>query len=357
MLMISPSAWQAHEQNNDRGQQWAAENIVGSSAYVIQSRVKGSRTVMKKWPGYWRGWKGKHVDTVVVDVAADAATRKLMLTSGQAVEANTIAPTDLADLSRNPDIVVTHIQAPGVQMAGVRFSGPTADVNVRRALTYAFDSVGFIKSALSGRGDLARGLIYPQFPYFDKSMPTYKLDLDRAKKYLADSAYPKGGFSLKFLIIPGFAPYQSDMAAVWQEGLKQLDIDLEIQPMASVASFYASVQDPKGADLWAWSGAAQTPDHVFQARRQWATGYEYPRGVNGGYSNNQFDGLINRIAATDDPKKLKPMWTQAQQILARDLPFIPFFIPQIYAVRRKGWNGLPQNPFDLVPNYYRVSKA
>ena len=354
MLMISPSAWQAHDVNGDRGQAWAASNIVGTGPYLISSRTKGSQTVMKRWPGYWRHWKGHHVDTVVIDVAPDAGTRLLKLINGEAALAKGLATSALPQILHNPNIVVSAVQAPGVQMAACRFSGPLADVNVRRAITWCFDGTGFAKAALQGQGNAAHGLMYTQFPYFDKRIPPYKQNMARARQYLAASAYPRGGFTLSFLILPGYAPFQSDLATAWQADLAQLNIKLDIRPMASVASYYASVQDPKGADLWAWLGSAQTPDHVFQARRQWATGYEYPKGVNGGYSNPKFDSLMDKIAATDQPTKLKPLWAQVQQILARDLPFIPFFIPTQFMTKRKGWKGLPQNPFDFVPNYYDV---
>ena len=353
MLMISPTAWEAHATNNDYGQAWAANSIVGTGPYTIASRVKGSTTVMQKWPGYWQGWNGHHVSSVVVDVASDPATRALMLQNSEADIANGIATANLRTLRADSSIAVHYVQAPGAQFAGCRFSGPLADVNVRRAMMWAFDSTGFIKSALQGAGSVARGLLYTDFPYFDKSMPVIKQNMTKAKQYLAQSSH-SGGFSAKFLILPAYVPYQADMASIWQENLKELNINLQIQTMASVAAFYASIQDPNGADLWAWTGAAQTPDYIFQARRQWGTGYEYPRGVNGGYSNPQFDGLMVKIASTDDPKQLKTYWSQVQAILLRDVPFIPLFIPTNWQVKRKGWRGMPQNPFDLVPNYYHA---
>ena len=358
MLMISSAAWRSHEVNGDQGQRWAADNVVGTGPFVIESRTKGSQTIMKRFAGYWRGWSGAHVDSVVVRVAADAATRKLMLLNGEAALANNIATTDLADLERNPEIAVSHVQAPGVQMAGVRFRGPLRDANLRQALTWVFDSEGFIKSALRGRGDLAHGDIYSSFPYFDHAIPTNKQDMDKAKRYLAQSGTPKGGITLTFLTLPGFAPYQTDMATVWQEALKELNITLNIQPNTSLATFFGSMDDQaKGADFWAWSGAAQTPDHVFQARRQWYSTFTRPAGVNGGYANPKMDALIDTIQQTRNPARLKSLWAQVQTILADDVPFIPFFIPLVYQVKRKGWAGLPQNTFDLVPNYYEIHQT
>ena len=127
MLMISPTALQANA-GSDNGQKWAAENVVGTGPFLISSRTKGSETIMKRFDGYWRGWTGNHVDSVVVKVAKEATTRRLMLERGEAQVANNIAVTDLAPLESNKDIAVSHVQGPGVQMAAARFRGPLKDV-------------------------------------------------------------------------------------------------------------------------------------------------------------------------------------------------------------------------------------
>ena len=355
MLMISPTAWKANETGGDLGQAWAAENIVGTGPYVIKNRTKGSETNMAADPKYWRGWAGTHAQDVTVRVVKEAATRSLLLQSGEAQLVNNISVADLTKLETTSGVAVSHVQAPGVQMAGVRFKGPTADVNVRQAITWAFDSEGFIASVMQGRADAAHGLIYPEFPYFNPSIPAITQDMDKARSYLAKSGSPNGGFKLTFLILPGFAPFQTDMATIWQQNLSELDITLDIQPMTAVAEYFASLENPNGADLWAWLGAAQTPDHNFQARRQWATGYERPKGVNGGYSNPELDDLLDQDQRTTDPAQKKTIWFRAQEILNQDMPFIPFFIPYAYQTKRDNLQGVPQNPFDLVPNYYDVA--
>ncbi len=354
MLMISPAALQTNA-GADNGQKWAAENVVGTGPFMISSRTKGSETIMKRFDGYWRGWSGNHVDTVVVKVVKEAATRRLMLERGEANIANNIAVADLGALESNADVVVTHVQSPGVQMAAARFRGPLKDVNVRQAITLAFDAEGFIKSVMQGRGEVARGLVYTEFRYFNKDIPAIKQDMAKAKSLLAKSATPNGGFELTLLILPGFAPYQTDMAQVWQENLKQLNIKLNIQPMTDVSTYYASVEDEqRGADLWAWNGAAQTPDHNFQARRQWHTDYKRPRGVNGGYSNPRLDALLDEDLRTVDDSRKRQIWADVQKILYDDMPFVTFFTPLLYWVKRKGVAAAPQNPFDLVPNYYNI---
>lgn len=356
MLMISPKAIQDNETNGDLGQDWAAQNVApGTGPFLIESRIVGSETIMQRNPDYWRGWDGNHVDSVVVRVVQEAATRRLMLESGEASIALNIATTDLAALEANPAIVVEEAQAPGVQSAGVRFKGPLLDANVRKAIAWAFDREGFVNSVLQGRGEVPRGLLYSEFRFHNPDMPLLAQDMELAREYLSQSEYPDGGFSVSFMILPGFAPYQTGMAEIWQQNLAELNIQLEIVPMSEVAAYYASMEDEEnGDDLWAWSAAAQTPDYNFQARRQWHSEFKRPQGVNGGYANPTMDALLEEDARTLDMDRRREIWYEVQEILMEDMPFIPFAIPMRQWVYQANVSGTGINVFNLVPNYYKV---
>lgn len=356
MLMISPSAIQENENNGDLGQDWAAQNIApGTGPFLITNRIQGSETIMERNPDYWRGWEGNHVDSVVVRVVQEAATRRLMLERGEASIALNIATTDLADLENNPDVVVEEAQAPGVQSAGVRFKGPLLDKNVRKAMAWAFDREGFVNSVLQGRGVVPHGLLYTDFRFHNPDMPFMAQDMERARDFLSQSEYPDGGFSVSLMILPGFAPYQTGMAEIFQQNLAELNIDLEIVSISEVAAYYASMEDEEdGDDLWAWSSAAQTPDYNFQARRQWHSEFKRPRGVNGGYANPEMDALLEEDMRTLDMDRRREIWYEVQEILVEDMPFIPFAIPLRQWVRQANVGGAPINVFNLVPNYYEV---
>jgi peptide/nickel transport system substrate-binding protein len=281
-----------------------------------------------------------------------------MLESGEASNALNIATTDLAALEANPAIVVEEAQAPGVQSAGIRFKGPLLDANVRKAMAWAFDREGFVNSVLQGRGEVPRGLLYTQFRFHNPDMPLLLQDMDRAREFLSQSEYPDGGFSASFMILPGFAPYQTGMAEIWQQNLAELNIDLEIVPLTEVAALYASMEDEEnGDDFWAWSSAAQTPDYNFQARRQWHSEFKRPRGVNGGYANPRMDELLEEDASTLDIDRRREIWYEVQEILMEDMPFIPFAIPMRQWVYQASVRGTGINVFNLVPNYYKVHFA
>ena len=56
-----------------------------------------------------------------------------------------------------------------------------ADANVRRAVSYAIDREGLIKTLLYGNGTPANSLFMPTVPYYDKNTPGQTFDMDKAK--------------------------------------------------------------------------------------------------------------------------------------------------------------------------------
>jgi peptide/nickel transport system substrate-binding protein len=354
MLMISPKGIQDHAAD-DNGRKWADENIVGTGPYLIESRTKGSETVLTRNKDYWRGWDGNHLDKISVRVVKEPATQRLMLERGDAHLAKNIAFADIDALANAPGVVIEQSQQPGNLFLMLRFRGPLTDVNVRKAMAYAYDYDGLIKSTFRGKSDPPSGFLYSKHPFHDPSIPPMKQDMALAKDFLAKSAYPNGGFNLSVLILPAFGFYQPAEAQILQDNLKELKINLDIQPMSELATFYASVEDEqKGADMWAWSGSAQSPDHNFQARRQWHSKFKRPAGVNGGYSNPRVDAILEQDQKTADPEQRKTLWFELQKILLDDMPDLTLGTPFQFLTKRAELQNMPLNVFDLVPNYYNA---
>jgi len=354
MLMVSPKSIQDHVAENDFGRKWAADNVVGTGPYGIESRTKGTETVLVKNKDYWRGWQGKHLEKIIVRLVKEPATQKLLLEKGEAQLVKNVAFTDIDALSKTPGVVVESGQAPGTLHIMFRFRGPLTDVNVRKAIVHAYDYEGLVKATFRDKADLPRGFLFSKHPFHDPSVPPMTRDMAKAKEFLARSAYPNGGFELTVLILPAFGFYQPAEAQILQDALKELNIKVNIE-QHELATYYKSVEDEeKGGDMWAWSGAAQLPDYNFQARRQYHSKFKRPAGVNGGYSNPRVDALLEEDQKTIDPNRRKELWFELQKIVNDELPAVFIATPFQFLTRREELQGVPLNVYNLVPNYYNA---
>ena len=85
-------------------------------------------------------------------------------------------------------------------------TGPTKDVRVRQAISWAVDRSQVMRVAASGFGRLTAPATQPmkqwQIPE-EQWMRYYKADVEKAKKLMADAGQANG-FTVKLLVIPTF---------------------------------------------------------------------------------------------------------------------------------------------------------
>jgi len=70
--------------------------------------------------------------------------------------------------------------------------GPLSDKRVRQALNYAVDAKGILNGIVSGRGNLAAGVIPPALPGGDSTRKGYTRDVAKAKQLLAEAGFANG---------------------------------------------------------------------------------------------------------------------------------------------------------------------
>src|SRR4029077_14715800 len=105
-------------------------------------------------------------------------------------------------------------------------NGPLKDVNLRRAISYAFDYNAMLE--LSGYADLMTGPLPSGIFGFDKDLKVPRMDLAKAKEFMAKTAAPNGGFKLTMTHVTGLEE-QRRYSLVLLDSLKKLNIDVYIK--------------------------------------------------------------------------------------------------------------------------------
>ena len=197
---------------------------VGTGPFMWDKRVVGQSVTFKRNPFYWQ--KGKpYLDSVTWTFVTDENTRELQLRGGQ-IQIDEFPPfNSIAKLQKTPGVTMSLFPSTRTDYLVINQSHPPlADVNVRRAISYAIDRAAIVKSVLLGFGRPANSFMPPQVPYYDPNSPGIKYDMAKAKAELAKSKF-KDGFKVTLLVGAG-AQTENAIGQILQQSLKQLNINV-----------------------------------------------------------------------------------------------------------------------------------
>lgn len=354
LYMVSPTAAKSHVAADDPwGNKWMFDHAVGTGPYLVESWVKGQTVTMVKNPAYWGGWQGNHVEKIILRLVKEASTRRLLLETGDVDLAEGIAFDDLDALSKVKGVIVQGSDQPSLILMQLRLQGPLKDIKVRKAILMAFDYEGFIRGVLGGRAKYPQGTIPTAVWAYDKTIPPQKQDMAGAKKMLAESSYPNGGFSLQMATISPYGWFQPREAQILQANLKELNINLTIQEFPDASPYYAAIGTAdKGPDIYCW-----TRNYSFNDPEAELNGLRCDRfPENGGtnyqrYCNPKFEELKLKALTLPKREDRYPIYQQIQRILVDDAIAIHAAEPLFYVTMRDTLQGYTWNPFSINTAY------
>jgi peptide/nickel transport system substrate-binding protein len=160
----------------------------------------------------------------------EASTQRAALIAGQADIVEGLSSEDFDVVAEMPGIVLE--DHGGMTTFGIKFNtqeGPTADINLRKAIAYAFD-YGSLTQIYNGAAVLEDSAFPPAIKGHIAVPGMPHQDLAKAKEYLAQSAYPDGGIELEYVYVQGLEE-ERKIGLVLIDNLKPLNISLKMVPL------------------------------------------------------------------------------------------------------------------------------
>lgn len=291
--------------------------------------------VLTRDANFWG--KKPHVDKVVYKVYADAQTMVQGLLSGDADMATGIPVPLLGAVQAKDGLTVIEQPGPHYDYLGFNFNGenfpggksPFAGVKTRQAIAYAINRKGMVDSILQGHGSVINGpFLSSSWAYTPGSDVDYPYDPEKAKQLLAEDGWKPGpdgvlrkdgqrfAFTLQY---NAGNTRREQMAAVVQQNLKDVGIEVKIEPVEWSAWLEKNIAPGKfQAVLLSWQ---VTPDP--DAEPIFSSRYFPPSGQNvGWYKNERADQLWVEGYRTTDPAKRKQVYAALARELSTDLPYV-----------------------------------
>jgi peptide/nickel transport system substrate-binding protein len=230
--IMNPKVVTAHEKDGDLGQEWMKDGDAGSGPFKKKRWEHGVLYELEAVADYWRGWENpNHIDGFIFKLIRESSSQRMAIQKGQCDIVEGLNPEEFDLVANYPGIHVTN--DPGLTTFGIKMNnqkGYTKDINIRKAICYAFEYDSLIK-IYNGNAILEDS----PFPvglrgYVSLKDKMYRQDLKKAKEYMKKAGHPEGGFELEYIYVQGLEE-ERKMGLVLIDNMSKLGIKIKMVPL------------------------------------------------------------------------------------------------------------------------------
>ena len=322
----------------------------GTGPFKLVDWRRGDSIILERFDGYYGGSPdllpvGKAgVERVVFKIIPESASRVAALLAGEVDLIDELPVHSIKQIEANPRTKV--LATNGTRSFFIPMNNtrpPFNDARVRLAANLAVDRKLIIERVLSGLATPLNGLLSPESYGFNASLPSLALDVDRAKKLLAEAGHPNG-VEATLDVANAF----KDVAEAVASQLTRAGIRTKVQlwEQTTLSQTWAKPEtNNRDMVFQSWGDGALDPVGIFVPVLKGKD-----RGNYSGYASKEVDALLTSADTEVDVAKRSKMYQDAQAIVAKDTPLIFLWLPQdVYgaSARLKNWRPSPRGVVKL----------
>jgi len=345
--------------------------VNGTGPYKFVRRAPGDFVELAPNPSYW-GTKPVF-DRVVLKFISNDANRIAALISGAVDVTERIPPGDIAALGKRDDLTMYSTMSTRMiylAMDSVRDQSPFVtdrdgkplernplrDLRVRQALTHLVNRQALVERVLSGAGEPAGQMVPSIQGGHDPALVPPALDIERAKKLLAEAGYPNG-FGLTLHTSNNRVPRDAEVAQAIGQMFARGGVQVKVEAMPYAAyvpqataqkfsMFVFSYGSNASSAALPLAGILHTNDperKIGQLNRT-------------RYTNPAYDAALAKSFVEFDEAKRNAAMAAATRIAFEDVAIIPLYWQKLYWASRKGFTVVPSRDESTSVRYVSPAK-
>jgi len=284
-----------------------ATQIIGSGPYMFAEWRPQEKVILTKNPDYFGDepvWDEIHLipieDDQVAEVALEAGDLDWARISLPAVDRFETDPN--FEVWKKPSLryrwIALNVEHPKLQ-----------DINVRKAIIYAIDVPSILAATYMGQAEQEYALIPPGLVGYWADAPHYERDVEKAKEYMAAAGLETLDLRLDLQDTTEYRTW----AEIAQQNLKEVGINLELNPMESSAYWSTSFGEEavKNNELLT-SNYSMNPDPTWAT--MWFTCDQVTVWNTQSWCNEQYDELHRKGLVTTDEEERAQIYIEMQKI-------------------------------------------
>lgn len=343
--------------------QFQPDTFVGTGRYQLVNYGTDSLQ-LDSFPDYW-GEKNANQGVDIQRLSSSVNLYNAFTTGAVDVAYETLDPNQIKSLESEANDQGWQVISPeGNSVTYWMFNSqqnPLDNLEVRQALAAMVDRELLIERVSQGQAEPLYSLIPSTFPVYQPVFQGFATaeKLTQAKIWLKEAGYsPENPLKIE-VWYPSSSPVRNAVATALKALAQQkLDGLLELQPQSVEFTTYTANLD-KGiyqTVLYTWVPDFLDPDnftHPFLTctKGSPSTGCEEGASRSQGsfYYSDQANELINQQRQELDPPKRNQIFTEIQELVAEDIPYVPLFQNKDYAFAQKDISGVNLNQSQIFP--------
>ena len=330
----------AYDPNHIQSDQTAG----GAGPYYITKWVRDQELDLQANP-YYYGPQPK-IKKVIIKFYKDATTMRLALENGEInIAWRTLRPTDIKSLREEGKFNVVEIPSSYIRYICMNtVKGPTKDVRVRQALAYAVDREQIAERVFQGTVEPLYTLIpIGMWSHKDVFKEKYGAspNLDAAKQLLQEAGYSTTNkLKIDLWYTPShYGDTEADIAQLLKQQWEATGmIEVNIQSAEWQTYLDYARKGSMEVYMFGWYPDYLDPDDYttpFLSSVDNANGW-----AGTGYNSSQMNQILSEAQQLTNQTQREKLYIQAQELLAEDVPYIPFIQGKLYVVAEKDIGGI-----------------
>jgi len=311
---------------------------VGTGPFRFVGYTPQQRLILVRSGDFWgsdaTGRRLPYIDRIEFVFYPDAVARSTALRTGNVDWIEYVPASDVQSLRGDPNVTVVGGLSANFRALYINNAvAPFKDVKVRQAMAWAINRKEIVDTALFGVGGVvATGTAIPPGGYYALTKNVYdRVDVDRAKRLLAEAGFPNGIDAE--LYVTSTYDFLRAPAELVQAQLARIGIRTKI--VAADWSVYLPTVFQKHFTLTILGTSGQTdPDDYLYNNFHTGAGNNFV-----GYSDPQFDKLVEQARLVTAESKRRALYQQAQLRLQETVPMVFLFHSTQYEAVRRNVHG------------------
>lgn len=322
--------------------------FVGTGPFHLERFEPGKEVVLGKFDRYFGKQKPK-IARIRFRILPDDNLRIMEVKNGRIdFLQNSVSPRGIPSLKDNPMLAIETTAGMNMTYLGLNLRrGPLANTNVREAIALALDLPALIDYLMAGLARPGAGVLSPIHWAHEGEVMTYLYDPARARQLLDRAGYPDPdgngpGQRMTLVYKTSTKRDRIGLARLIARQLREVGIEVKVMPRDEVSFF----NDLARGDFELYS--LTSPGAADLDISEWTK--------RGGYENPAIDLLTADARVEMDRQKRKEIYSMIQKVLSQDIPVIPLWYEDNYAVFSRQLKGVqirPSGSFEWATEIYQ----